>query len=93
MFGISRMGELSMIGVPWLLSSKSLPKHAKAFLRRNKEYIDEELGNFGLLMNYVDARNKVSIRWLKWLGFSFDEAAPYGMDQRPFHLFKMKGEF
>ena len=38
----------------------------------------------------VDADNDVSIAWLKWLGFAFeDEPMPYGILQRPFLKFSM----
>jgi hypothetical protein len=32
------------------------------------------------LMNWVDARNLESIKWLDWCGFDIEEAKPYGED-------------
>ncbi len=51
---------------------------------------------FPHLQNYVDARNEISIRWLKWLGFRFDpKPVPYGIWGLPFLRFQMEkpGEF
>lgn len=45
---------------------------------------------FALLTNYVDARNAVSIRWLRWLGFEIEPAAPFGIHGLPFHRFSMR---
>ncbi|MCP6429157.1 hypothetical protein NL523_27970, partial [Klebsiella pneumoniae] len=34
--------------------------------------------------------NSLSIDWLKWLGFTFDEPAPYGKDGSLFYHFYAK---
>ena len=47
---------------------------------------------FPFMFNYVDARHTDAIRWLKWLGFEFDEAAPYGPFDLPFYRFTMGEE-
>jgi RimJ/RimL family protein N-acetyltransferase len=51
--------------------------------------LDKALPLFGRLENYVHAENKASVRWLKWLGFTMDEAAPYGPRGENFiHFYK-----
>jgi hypothetical protein len=43
------------------------------------------------LENYVDVRNELSIKWLRWLGFQFDpQPIPYGVWEMPFFRFRME---
>lgn len=88
-FGVGQATILSLKGSPWLLGTDELPKHARAFLRMSKAYVERIRQEYHLLENYVDARNKHAIRWLKWLGFEFEEAKPFGPDRVPFHRFFM----
>lgn len=90
MFGVSRGTILSHVGAPWLLGTDLIEKNQLAFLRRNKLYMSEMTEGFDTLINYVDARNTKAIRWLKWLGFEFDEAEPRGVLNMPFHKFSMR---
>ena len=90
MFGIGSVSVLSLTGVPWMLATDDLEKHARAFLRRNKKVLAEMSEGYTLLRNYVDERNTVAIRWLEWLGFTILPPIPFGMDQLPFHPFEMK---
>jgi len=89
-FGVASATLLSVMGIPWMLGSEELPKHARAFLRRNKSYIRWLKSEYKLLANYVDSRHTDAIRWLKWLGFKLDPALPFGPDQVPFHRFEMR---
>lgn len=86
-FGIAKSSLLSRDGSPWLLGHEYLPQHAKAFLRMSRAWVEEERMLYRNLVNYVDARNDQSIRWIKWLGFELEEAKPYGVDKIPFHKF------
>lgn len=86
-FGVGSATALSDLGSPWLLGTEDLPRHSRAFLRRNKAFVGHIRGEYSRLENYVDARNTLAIRWLKWLGFAVEEAAPFGAYQLPFHRF------
>ncbi len=90
MFGIVRASPLSETGYPWLLGTPLVKKHARAFLRRTKEYMLEARKEFWLLVNYGDARNTEALRWLGWLGFEIFEAQPLGAENMPFHKFEMR---
>lgn len=79
-------------GAPWLLATEDLRKYAIRFYHITREHISQMLEAYGYLENYVDARNIDSIRWLKWLGFEFDELQPYGYSQLPFRRFHMGGD-
>ncbi len=89
-FGVSRRNGPG--ACPWMLSSEELDAYAVTFYRMTKDNIQAQLNAYGYLENYVDVRNTRSIRWLKWLGFKFDEPAPYGMDGKPFMRFSMGDE-
>lgn len=54
----------------WLLATDGLLSHSRLFLEESREWVEEHARRY-LLWNYVDARNAVHIRWLKWLGAEF----------------------
>jgi len=78
---------LTGVGIPWLLASDSAMMNKRLFFDLSPGAITEMLEVCPTLYNYVDARNRASIRWLKWLGFEFEEAQPYGALGLPFHRF------
>ena len=88
-FGDAVYSILGSIGVPWLISTIHVERHARAFLRVCKPEVQGMLARHQYLLNYVDARNTAAIRWLKWLGFNFAPAAPYGARRFPFHQFTL----
>jgi hypothetical protein len=92
MFGVAPVNLLGDTGVPWLLGSDDIERHAVTFLRGSKRYIAEMSRDYRLLTNYVDARNTLSIRWLKWLRFDILAAEPYGPFGLPFHRFELRND-
>lgn len=89
MFGVVAHDKYPKTGVPWLLSTASI-QHIKRFLIKSSEkYISEMKKTYSYLFNYVDERNKFSIRWLSWCGFNIHEAQPKGALGLNFHLFDM----
>lgn len=91
-FGDAVYSILGSVGVPWLISTVHVERHARAFLKVCKPEVQGMLIRHHHLMNYVDARNTAAIRWLKWLGFTFGPAAPYGARRFPFHPFTLNRE-
>lgn len=92
-FGLSIYDVLSGTGVPWLLSAEQILNHKREILKHSPDVIEMMLEICPKLMNHVHAENKVSIRWLRWLGFDIDEAKPEGRDGALFHRFhKDRGE-
>lgn len=89
-FGVSAESILSGIGMPWLLSSPLLPSRHVAFLRHHRCFLIAMLDLFPLLKNWVDARYQLSIRWLRWMGFTILPAEPYGPFRMPFHPFELR---
>ena len=92
-FGDAVYSVLGSVGVPWLISTVHVEQHARAFLKVCKPEVQGMLTRHRHLLNYVDARNTADIRWLKWLGFHFSPAAPYGARRFKFHKFTLsRGE-
>lgn len=74
MFGVSEVAPI--VGVPWLLASDRLKAVQREFLPESEKWVQRINERYDLLYNYVYAGNTVSIRWLKWLGFSFVREIP-----------------
>lgn len=81
---------LSSVGVPWLLSAEQALKHKRKFLELSPPVIQEMLDICPKLVNYVHAENKLSIRWLQWLGFTIEDPKPAGLSGELFHRFIME---
>lgn len=74
MFGV---GEATpQVGIPWLLASDKLRDVTKQFLPESEKWVKRMNERYDLLYNYVYAGNTTSIRWLKWMGFSFIREIP-----------------
>jgi hypothetical protein len=90
MFGCRLFNALSNIGSPWLLGTDAVIKHKRQFLIEGRKILRTEImPRYSGLLNYVDARNTVSINWLRWLGFDIMDPEPYGALRLPFHKFTM----
>lgn len=92
MFGVRRPALLLNEVSPWLLAAKGVERHRAAFLLASRDTVQEWKQRYSRLENWVDARNTLSIRWLRWLGFTIEPAVPYGHFGRPFHRFWMLGD-
>jgi hypothetical protein len=90
MFGVVRRSLLCQTGVPWMLGSDDLDRIGNEVGRQSRYYVNEMKKRFNLLENYIDVRQKRSIRWLKWCGFKMDPAKPHGPHGMPFHRFFME---
>lgn len=89
-FGDASFSLLGGLGVPWLISTVHVERYPKAFLKVCKPEVAEMLTRHAELINFVDVRNTTAIRWLKWLGFQFDDPAPYGPRGMLFQRFWMR---
>lgn len=74
------------VGVAWLLGTDGLLKEALQIARGSRPLLEALHEDFDLLWNYVDERNTVSKRWLRWMGF-----LPLGVKEtvsgHPFRIF------
>ena len=92
MWGVVPESLIGNAGTPWMVASFLIDKEFRTFLKHCRPPVMELLNQYDKLENYVDARNVRSIQWLRWLGFTIEEAKPYGVFKLPFHKFWMKRE-
>lgn len=88
MWGAAELNILNGVAAPWLLGTKAVEKYQVAFLRHSVEWRQKLLDRYTVLRNFVDDRNTVSIRWLKWLGFKLLD--PVEMNGHQFRLFELR---
>ena len=78
------------IASPWLIGTKALGRHRKAFMRETRRWVREWRKEYSLMTNFVDAEYTGAIRWLRWLGFDIFEPEPFGPQGAPFCRFEMR---
>lgn len=88
-FGVAPSGMLSGRAQPWAMGTDQVLHHRRALTQLSPPYIQEMLRRFPHLWNIVHARNLVSIRWLKRMGFNFP-GATVDVQGEVFHLFEMR---
>lgn len=84
------MGGINDQGVIWLLGTDLIDRHVRAFLLESRREFEERRRQFQAVFNFIDVRNRRSIRWLRWLGFSMSEPMPYGVFRKPFLHFSWR---
>jgi hypothetical protein len=78
MFGVGDLNVLAGVGAPWLLGTDAVLAHQMEFLRQSRKWRNQLLRRYSTLNNFVDVRNDVSVRWLRWLGFNVVLSATEG---------------
>jgi len=91
LFGFVPVSALSSTAHPWLVGTPGLGRVPGMLNRLSRSYCSAVLGEYPLLVNYVDARNTTSVAWLKRLGFKIGDPTPFGAEGLPFHRFEMRG--
>lgn len=94
MFGAAPFSIMGGIGTAWMIGSAALDRFGvqKDLLRLSVPVVEYMQAQFPtLLYNFVDQRNRSAIRWLRWLGFEFNDPIPYGVDGLPFLPFYRRG--
>tara|TARA_S200000501_G_scaffold45870_1_gene37097 strand:- start:7401 stop:7895 length:495 start_codon:yes stop_codon:yes gene_type:complete len=84
-FGVDDLGN--SVGGIWLVATDELATIQIAFLKQCREVVNFLNTKYKILWNYVDCRNKVHIKWLKWCGFTFINKTNYGVLNKPFYEF------
>jgi hypothetical protein len=89
MFGVVPHSILMRQGRPWMVGTEALDRLSvsKELLRFSRLEVAMMRSQYGALFNVVDDRNGSAKRWLKWLGFRFDEPFAHGPDGAPFRAF------
>lgn len=79
------LAEPIRCGAVWMLGTDRIKAVPTVFLRESKRWVDDQFNTYQLLCNFVDERNDVHVKWLKWLGFKFIARHPlHGVERRPF---------
>lgn len=91
MFGVAPCQWNPALGVVWMFGTPDVEKYPRDFFLCSQQALADMFEVNTTLINYVDCRNKKSIKWLKWLGALLDEARPYGRYGLPFHFFVLRG--
>jgi len=86
-FGVDPVPGTPM-GMIWLMATKELEEDKvlqMTFLRSCKTQLNRFLEEYPVLGNYLDERNKLHLKWVRWLGFSILKRIPnWGVEGRPF---------
>ena len=94
MVGVRPYSELGAVGVVWMLGTSDLDRMearrgilelAPAVIARLRRRYPR------MLFNFVDAANVRAVRFLRWAGFTLQDAIPAGRGGEPFHPFYLMG--
>jgi GNAT superfamily N-acetyltransferase len=89
-WGVGRSPDDPTRGEPWFLSTPTLARHRRAFLRGSPGEMAALRGQFEALSGLVDGRYAAALRWVRWLGFSLE---PYGeVNGAPFYRYSWQRE-
>lgn len=72
----------------WMVGTEGIRRNSREIARNTRPYLDEMNVTYPYLWNFVDARNDVSLRWLRWAGCRIIGDEPlHGVEQRLFYIF------
>lgn len=75
-------------GCIWLLMTDNVRSFWRAFAQGSKEVIEVAAHHYPILWNFCAKENKLTIRWLQWLGFTIsDQDVTFHDPAVPFRLF------
>ena len=86
-FGTVPVLEIPNTALAWMVAPDGLLSVSFKFARESQKYADEMQHNYKLLYNFVDARNTVHHRWLRWLGFTIIRKIKHGVLDKDFYEF------
>ena len=84
-FGVTDCGDGT--GAIWLLATDGVAKIQIAFLKECRKVVNVLNKKYKILWNFVDCRNQLHIKWLKWCGFKFINKTNWGVLNKPFYEF------
>ncbi len=89
-FGCAAPSTMSLVASPWMLGSNELDRAAIGIGRASLYYVNKMSERYDILENFIDARQKKSIRWLQWCGFTIEAPQFIGIHGEAFHRFWRK---
>jgi hypothetical protein len=88
LFGVVPDSLTATSGEPWLLTSVDIARSKIAFAKASRQYIPYLRNRFTFLHGWVYERNTVSIKWLKWLGYTLAPAPSLATNGRAYYAFE-----
>ena len=88
MFGVMRVGKAYSV---WLLASDEFVRFTFHFVKECRRWRDDVLRRYGSLVGAVWDQNEAHVRFLRYLGFSFDNDPVYLKGNR-FLVFTHEGK-
>jgi len=73
------------VGVVWMLGTDGIRRETHSIARLTRQYFSTLNEAYSVLWNFIDARNTVSLRWLRWGGFELLRDVEFNGHQ--FHIF------
>lgn len=70
-FGVAPTSWIDNEAAPWLLGTEDLPRYGRDLVAMGRDAVADWSQRWHLV-NRVDARNTVSVRWLRRVGFDVD---------------------
>lgn len=90
MFGAAALSALSGQGTAWMLGTPEIARFPRRMIEDARPMVAAMLELYPVLINYVDARNAASLRWLRRLGARFEPPRPWGALGLPFVPFAIE---
>lgn len=90
LFGAAPLSALSGRGTAWMLGTPEIARFPRRMVQDARPYVAAMLKVYPVLVNYVDARNAASLRWLRRLGARFEAPRPWGALGLPFVPFAIE---
>lgn len=87
LFGcVTHKGLAVQVGVPWMVATPEVGRHAISVIREARHWFDSWLFTHKFLMNHVEVRNKLHVRWLELVGVTWgDSTERNGVEVVPFY--------
>lgn len=91
MFGVVKGADEEQ-GFVWMLGTDGMEINKAWVMKQSVLMVKEFLKKYKYLINFIDARNKRSISWIKRCGAEVFDAQPFGAEGLPFHYFIISRE-
>ena len=87
-YGAVSTGRSPKSASVWMLGTDGVYTHRSQFIKESRERVQDLIKDYEVVWNYVDSRNHLHVRWLRWLGFSFIRSTTeVSVDGTPYYEF------
>jgi hypothetical protein len=78
MFGVCPTSAVLNAGSPWYLGTEKSREHKQFIAKNSRKWVRKVAHGYDYLENYVSDSHKLSVRWLKFCGFTIEKPEPRG---------------